>query len=355
MAYLIYGAYGYTGELIAQRALQEGHQPVLAGRNPKELNRVASSLDLDARVVSLKEPGRLRSVLNEVSAVLHCAGPFAHTAAPMAAACLDTGTHYLDITGEIPVFQALMDRRSEAENNGCVLLPGVGFDVVPTDCLARFLYEEMPSATTLEIAFTGTGGVSKGTLKTLVEQMGTGGFVRRQGTLVEVPPGWSTRTVDFDDHPRTVISIPWADVVTSGHSTDIPNVTVYTYLPGPARTLLRLSRFLQGVLSRPVIQRLLQRGIEWAVPNPSAVTRRSGNTQVWASVRNDQGQRRSVRLQGPDAYTFTARAAVRAVEGVVEGTVEPGYQTPSTAFGHAFVRGIDGVQWIETEGDDVRA
>lgn len=344
MRVLIYGAYGYTGMLIARRAVAEGHEPVLAGRNEKKVKKLAADLDLSAQAVALTDGFRLRSVLEETQVVIHCAGPFAYTARPMVEACLDTDTHYLDITGELEVFQALQARDADAEAAGIMLLPGVGFDVVPTDCLAKSLAEAVDSPTALDIAFVGKGGVSQGTLKTAVEQMGMGGRVRREGKLVEVPSGWATRTVDFGDHPRTVISIPWGDVVTAAHGTGIPNVTVYTYLPKLGRQLLRLSRYVEGLLAWRPLQRLLQRLVERAVPNPSPEVRRTGHTRVWAAVRDAEGRTTTTRLRGPEAYAFTARTAVRAAERVMNGTAPTGYQTPATAFGSNFVFDVEGVE-----------
>jgi saccharopine dehydrogenase (NAD+, L-lysine-forming) len=350
MSYLIYGAYGYTGTLIAHRAVEAGHEPILAGRDADRLDRVASQFDVPAEVVRLDAPGRLQGVLNEVEAVVHCAGPFVNTVGPMAAACLETGTHYLDITGEIPVFEALADREAQAEERGVMLLPGIGFDVVPTDCLARLLSEEMPDAETLELAVYGSGGLSKGTLKSVIEHAGTGGRVRREGRIVKVPLGWATRTVEFGDRPRTVVSIPWGDLVTANHSTGIPNITVYVALPPLGRLAFRLGEYLKDVLAWRPVKTLFQRGIERWMDNPSAETREKGHTRVWASVRKDTGERQTARLTGPEAYTFTARTAVAAAEHVMGGTAPAGFQTPSTAFGASFVDEIDGVE-VERIGE----
>lgn len=345
MSYLIYGAYGYTGELIARRAVDCGHEPVLAGRNRKELKRVATALDCPFHTVPLGASEQLRSVLSEMEVVVHCAGPFVKTVGPMVAACLQTGTHYLDITGEIPVFQALRDRGEEAQENGVMLLPGIGFDVVPTDCLARFLSEQEPAASTLELAVENRGGLSKGTLKSAIEHMDMGGYVRRNGELVHAPLAAQTRTVDFGQGPRTVVSIPWADLISADRSTGISNVTVYISLPPLARRVLQLVPYLRWILDWPFIKRLLQVAVDRLVSNPSAETREAGSTRVWARVRTDDGERRTARLEGPEAYTFTARSAVQAVERVQEGTAPAGYQTPATAFGSSFVRDIDGVTW----------
>ncbi len=344
MSYLIYGAYGYTGQLIAQRAVETGHEPLLAGRNAGALEAVASTFDLPSRVVALDELSRLQSVLGEVEAVIHCAGPFVHTAGPMAAACIETGTHYLDITGEIPVFEALADWDVVAEKREVMLLPGIGFDVVPTDCLARLLSDEMPSATTLELAVYGSGGLSKGTLNSVIEHADVGGRVRREAELIDVPLGWTTRSVDFGDSSRTVVSIPWGDLVTAHHSTGIPNISVYVALPPLGRLAFRLGESLKPLLAWPPLKTFLQRAVDYWLENPSAETRERGETRVWASVRGASGERRTARLTGPEAYTFTARTAVQAAGRVMDGTAPSGFQTPSTAFGPSFATDIEGVE-----------
>ena len=107
---LIYGANGYTGALIARLAAERGLRPVLAGRSRAGLAAVATPLGLEERVFALEDAAALDAGLAEARVVLHCAGPFAHTARRMADACFRTHTHYLDITGEIAVFEALAAR-----------------------------------------------------------------------------------------------------------------------------------------------------------------------------------------------------------------------------------------------------
>jgi saccharopine dehydrogenase (NAD+, L-lysine-forming) len=349
MPILLYGAYGYTGRLIAQEAEDRGLEPVLAGRDAAKLDALENALNLPTRVTSLSEPDRLRRKLEDVPAVLHCAGPFVQTAPPMVEACLDTGTHYLDLTGEMDVFRRLAGRSEEAEAADIMLLPGIGFDVVPTDCLANFVAGRAAGATTLEIAIYARGTVSQGTLKTLIEQMGQGGLVRREGELRKVPPGWTSRTVDLGDRPRRVLSIPEGSVVTSGHSTDVPNVTTYLALPPLVQSLLRASRHVQGLLTWPPVKRLLKRLVELQGEGPTAEQRRQGRTEVWASARRAGEGPVTARLRGPEAYTFTARAAVNAVERVLDGTAPPGYQTPSTAFGADFALDVEGTERVVVE------
>lgn len=149
--------------------------------------------------------------------------------------------------------------------------------------------------------------------------------------------------MDFGVGARTVVSIPWGDLVTTARSTDIPNVTVYLSLPRLARRVLRLARYVRWIVARPVVKKLLQHAVDLFVSNPSSEAREAGSTRVWAEVRGDDGERRTARLRGPEAYTFTARTAVRALERVQDGTAPTGYQTPATAFGSSFVRNIEGV------------
>lgn len=345
MALLVYGAYGYTGRLIIDRAVSEGMTPIVAGRNRHKVEGLAREYDLPSRTFALKEPEVIQGGLNDATCVLHCAGPFVHTAAPMVQACLETGTHYLDITGEIEVFESLQQRSDAATAADVMVCPGVGFDVVPTDCLALFLQQQLPAATSLEIAFMGLGRVSRGTMKTAIEQLGQGGAVRRNGAIVSVPPGWSTRSVDFGPSGpgvRTVVSIPWGDVSTAYHSTGIPNITDYTYLPPTARRILRWSRYLQWLLTWMPLKRLLRAFVDKQPPGPSAEEREHGSTHVWARVRDDEGAQAVARLHGPEAYTFTARAALAAAQRVLDGDATPGYQTPGTAFGADFVLSVDG-------------
>src|SRR5580765_7458313 len=151
--WMIYGANGYTGRLAARLAKDSKLSPVLAGRHAEHIRPLARELGLESRVFDLDDPAVATANLQGVAAVLHCAGPFSATSRPMLTACLRATTHYLDITGEIPVFEDIHSREREIIEAGIIAIPGVGFDVVPTDCLAAMLKRELPSATHLKLAF----------------------------------------------------------------------------------------------------------------------------------------------------------------------------------------------------------
>lgn len=343
---VVYGSYGYTGSLITEALVDRGYEPLLAGRNRDALTDQAIRAGCDSEVVALDEPSVLDMVVEDAAAVLHCAGPFAETAAPMVEACLRTGTHYLDVTGEIDVFEAVHDRDADAEEAGVMLLPGTGFDVVPTDCLAAHLHERLPDATELELAFDADVGVSPGTAKTVVDQLGSGGRVRRDGRLVDVPSAHATRRVDFgwgkDD--RHAAAIPWGDVSTAYHTTGIPNVTVYMSMPPSAVRWQRAADHLSPVLGLDTVKRLLRWLVDAAVTGPDEQERADEESYVWGEARTEEGERVVSRLRCPHTYATTVETAIAVASRVLDGDAPTGFQTPAGAYGPDLILDVDGVE-----------
>ena len=339
MTLLVYGAYGYTGELVAEELVDRGRDPVLAGRNDAKLGRVGTRLGCETRAFPVEDPE-----LGGVDVVLNCAGPFVETAEPLADACLAAGADYLDVTGEIPVFESLARRDDDAREASVTLLPGVGFDVVPTDCLAAHLADRLPDATHLALGFEPRGGISPGTLATALGQLGEGGAVRRDGRLLSVPPGHNERRIDFGNGTKSAVTFPWGDVSTAYRSTGIPNVEVYIPVPSAARRLLRASSYLGPVLGAEPVGDALQSLARRFVDGPDEAEREAGRAFVWGEARNaDTGETVVSRLVTPETYAFTVDAASTAAERALDGDAPAGYQTPSTAYGADFVTDLDGV------------
>ncbi|WP_243795877.1 trans-acting enoyl reductase family protein [Saccharopolyspora gloriosae] len=344
---MIYGATGYTGRLIAERAIDRGQRPVLAGRDTAKVARVATPLGLPYRVFDLRDEAATAGALADVDLVAQCAGPFSATSAPMVAACLAAGAHYVDITGEIDVFESVFARHEDAVRAGVVLLPGAGFDVVPTDCLAALVAAALPEARNLDLAFQAVGGLSGGTVKSALEGAALGGRARIEGSLRTVPLGWRRREVPFPSGHRSVSSLPWGDVSTAYRSTGIPNITTFTRVPGlhrfgPGATVLG-----KVVLGRPMAQRLGKAVIGSVVGGPRAAKRARSWVEVFAEATDDAGRSVSAALIGPDTYEFTVDAVLRTVGGLLAGGIRPGAHTPSTALGADFVRRLHGVRVIE--------
>ncbi|MEM7040779.1 MAG: saccharopine dehydrogenase NADP-binding domain-containing protein [Bacteroidota bacterium] len=239
---LIYGCYGYTGKLIAEMCAERGVSALLSGRNPEKVKALADATGLPGKAVDLDDAAGLDAILHETKVVLHCAGPFVRTYKPMLEACLRNKAHYLDITGEIDVFEGVANVTEKAKAAGIMAMPGVGFDVVPTDCVAAHLKNELPDATDLELVIKSVrGGISHGTASTMVLSLGEGSKVRRDGKLVKIGAGKPTITVDLGRGPTQAAGIPWGDLVTAWHTTGIPNITTYVSVPKGQIRMLKFS------------------------------------------------------------------------------------------------------------------
>jgi short subunit dehydrogenase-like uncharacterized protein len=340
--FLIYGANGYTGELITRYAVERGLKPILAGRNAIAIEALAKKHHLEYRVFSLDETDRIDAALREVTMVLHCAGPFSLTSHPMVEACLRNKKHYTDITGEITVFEATAALDSKAREAGIMLMPGVGFDVVPSDCLARHLKDRLPSATHLSLAFYGMGRLSHGTQATMTMNIGRGGAIRKDGKITKVPAAWKTREIDFSEVTRTGVTIPWGDVATAYYSTGIPNIEVFTIVPPSNLKMLKLSRYIGWLLATKPAQDYLQKQIPAGGPNDEE--RAKGKTLLWGEAIDLNGNRVESRMQGPEGYTITALASLDIARKILEGNFTTGFQTPAKAYGAGLILEIEGVR-----------
>ena len=409
--WLLYGAYGYTGRLLAMEALRRGHRPILAGRNEARLRELAGelagrtarelarelghpgaateramdgaaatemdaeqggALDPDApvaplrwRCFSLDDPGALRVGLADVPAVIHAAGPFLHTAPPMLEACLERGVHYLDISGEVPAFEAAFALDQRARERGVVLLPGVGMDVVPTDAAAALLAEALPSATRLELALNSPGRSSAGTLRTVLEGVPGGLLVRRDGRLEEASPGRREfrRHVDFGPEPpggvmagrlgglRSVSPYTWGDLATAWRTTGVGHVTCYMATPRWQVRLMPVALpLLRAALSVDPLRRLAGRLVDRGPDGPSPQRRRTGRVRVWGRMADDEGRWAEVVLELPEGYRFTAVSGVRALEEVLARPDLRGAITPAGAFGHGWVLSLPEMEVVERRG-----
>ena len=341
--FLIYGANGFVGSAAARLAIQSGLRPILAGRNGQEVEHLANELDVEFREFKLNEPNSIDAVLKDMPLVLHCAGPYKYTSKPMADACLRTGVHYLDITGEIPVYQALAAQDSEAKSRGVMLLPGVGFDVVPTDCLALHLKQRLPTATHLTLAFQSVGpaGLPPGTQRTMIELIPFGDRIRRNGQL-EIPEHRTvTRQIEFDKIPVEATRFTWGDVFMAYYSTGIPNIEDYLVLPPEMLRQLNMIEKLRFVFRSSLVRKLMKRGVK---PGPTPSECAQTKTHVWGEVIDDSNNKVVSRLHGPEAgLTWTTLTAIEGVKKVLSGQAPPGFQTPAMAFGADFVLECEGV------------
>jgi len=343
--FLIYGSYGYTGQLIVDHALKNGFHPILAGRNEKLLRAQAEQYHLPYRAFSLNQAEKVDAALLEVDAVLHCAGPFVHTFGWMVEACLRTKRHYVDISGEIPAFEVLAAMDKLAKEAGIMLLPGAGFDVVPSDCLAAHLKQRLPAATHLRLFIRGTGaGVSRGTAKSAVENMHRQGMIRRDKKLVQVPPAWNVREQDFGRGYTKVVSLGWGDVSTAYYSTGIPNIEAYFAFPERVINFMRFMRPIGPLMYNRPVKNILKSLINVFVKEPEEEKRRRTSAIFIGEATNQSGGRAVTKLTTPEAYTCTALTAVEILKRILNGDLKTGFQTPSLAYGANFITQFNGVK-----------
>ncbi|MAL96947.1 MAG: hypothetical protein CL583_00705 [Alteromonadaceae bacterium] len=349
MAFMIYGANGYTGELIAREAVARGMKPILAGRSRAKIERLAGELNLECRVFDLGNPASIAEQLHGVTVVLLTAGPFSATSKPMVRACIEARAHYLDITGEIDVFEAVHRAHPDAQRAGVVLCPGVGFDVIPTDCVAAALKEALPDATQLSLGFDTTVSLSPGTMKTTLESTPQGGRVRREGQIVRVPLAHDVRRIDFGRGERLAVAVPWGDVSTAFHTTGVPNVTVYV----PASRLsvlgMKLGNVFGPLLAMSLVQRALMKLVPLLVKGPDEAARARMPAYVWGEAINARGERRTARVKTANGYTLTIPGALAVATFLLNNDAPAGFTTPSGLMGYGLLVDLPGGGRITVE------
>lgn len=338
---LVYGVTGFTGALVSRELSRRGIAHAVGGRRREAVTTHAREVGAEARVFDLDDPAAVRAGIAGFGAVLNCAGPFAKTAPKLASAAIEASIAYLDLAGEAEEHEALRRRDDEARARGAMLLPGVGFGVVPTDCAAALAARALARPTRLLIAYETVGGASRGTLETVLRGIHTHGAQRRGGVLVDCRPGERARKLDLGGGSVTVVTNPWrADLVSAWVSTGVPEIETFATFPFAARAMMRFP----GLMQRPFVQRRLDKMIADAPEGPSEDEMKRGSTRVLAVAEDGDGGRAEVRVRGPEAYVFTARAAAEIVARVVNDGAIPGFQTPSRAFGPDLLRSIEGVE-----------
>jgi len=330
---MIYGANGYTGKLIVKEAILKGFSPILAGRNEAAIKPLAIEHSLESRVFSLDNEKNIEQNLNDIFLVIHCAGPFSSTAKPMMQGCLASKTHYTDITGEIGVFELAQSLNSQAKKAGVVLCPGVGFDVIPTDCLASMLKDKMPDATHLALGFDSGSGMSPGTAKTSIEGLADGGKVRKNSIITTVPLAYKERKIDFGCGVKNAVTIPWGDVSTAFYSTGIANIEVYIPMSPKAVKNMRKMNWFKWLLALNVVQNFMKKKVEQKTTGPNEQQREKLRTFLWGEVSNDKGEILTARLETINGYQLTYITAVEVAKFLFEFSeelpIEGGAYTPS--------------------------
>lgn len=338
---MIYGAYGYSGELMVREALKQGIKPIIAGRVAEKLAPIANELNLEYRVFNVKDAS---GYLQDVTVLLNCAGPFSATAEVLVKACLTQKVHYLDITGEIDVFRKCYALDNEAKRQHIIIMPGVGTDIVPTDCLAAMLKEKLPAATRIDLAFSFGTSPSIGTVKTSIESMGKGGLIRENGRLKTVPNAYRMKKIPFQNQPQWAVTIPWGDVFTSGISTGVPDGMVYMAMSKPSIYILRLSNPFKGIINTRFGQDLTKNlASKFIKKGPDGQARETQRGQFWGEAEAPGGDKVEMTMSTPNVYSLTVEAGIRIAKYCLGNHGKSGYYTPSMLLGSHFIDSIPGI------------
>ncbi len=343
---MIYGAYGYAGQLVAQEAVLRGLNPVLAGRNREKLTSLAGCLGLSSRCFDLENKDNIALNLQGISVLLNCAGPFSSTCVPLVKTCIMSGIDYLDLSVEIEVFEYMASLEQKAWEAGIVLCPGVGFGVIPTDCLAAVLKEELPGAQNLALAFSSKSKISPGTAKTIIESLKYKGRIRKNGAISTVAIASKVRKINFGNEFTNTVSIPWGDVSTAFYTTGIPDIVVYCPVPKGAVIPLKFLRIFRFVLTLEMVQRFLKKQVQKRIKGPSHEELRARFARLWGEVSDGQGNIIQGRFTSCHPYLFTARGSVGVVEKLLNVDIAPGFYTPSKLMGPHYAKTISGTTRI---------
>jgi short subunit dehydrogenase-like uncharacterized protein len=322
-SWMLYGAAGYTGTLIAEHARQRGHQPLLAGRSAPTVAALAERLSLPCRELSLDDPAALTAGLAGVDLVLNAAGPFLHTAAPLAEACLRAGVHYLDIGNELQAFRALYGLDERARQAGVTIMPGAGFGVIATNCLARYVSDAVGGAAILEVATrAATAKQGPGVAATRQQNMPYGGWIRQAGHLQPLALGSGTMTITLPDGPCLIMPLPTGDLEAAFQATGAADIVAYGAVPGdPAPDPAASDSLTHQRPARPSFG--------------------------WARATGPEGATIQAWLQTGESYEFTATASIRAVEEALARSLS-GALSPAAAFGTDFILTIPGTSRTDT-------
>jgi saccharopine dehydrogenase (NAD+, L-lysine-forming) len=347
---LIYGGTGYTGRLIAEHARSLRRAPVIAGRSADRVQALAARLGVPGRVVALDQPDALDQVLADIGVVINAASPFAQSAPALIEACLRTRTHYLDITGELPVFRDAFGYDAAARKRGIMIMPGVGLGVVASDCLAMHVATRVPNAKYLRIALLRPDSFSRGSLRSALGLTNSRVTIRQNGRLISVPVGRLQRTFDYGHGRRESVAVSWADVFTAYHSTGIRNIETYFEADFISRTLYQLGAGIAGTMRLPMVQRWVDVATRSWPEGPSPRQRRSEKCVLVAEAEDSWRRCGGARLETPDGYSFTAETALAIGQRVARGDFLPGFQTPGRVYGADFVLGFKGVRRVQIDG-----
>lgn len=330
---LLYGATGFTGRRIAEAAVQRGLNFSIASRDPRSLKDLAGQLQLPWYAIDLCNSDSLDELVRDHDLVLNAAGPFHDTCIPVLEACLRSDSHYIDVSGELPSFARTLRYNQTARERGVMLMPGAGFVVAPSDCLALHVSQQLPEATSLRLAFSQIGNFSRGTLRAMANLAARETTVTRHGHLTTVPVGRLERFFDFGQGPSRSSAVAWADVLTAPRTAGYKNVEVYVEADLIRRAALQGGAWSAEILHTTVGRKVSTFMSQWWPEGPTATALEGVERLIIAEAETHDRRLWRSTLRLPDGYLATPPIAVEIAARVLQGQIQPGFQTPAGVYG----------------------
>jgi short subunit dehydrogenase-like uncharacterized protein len=333
---LVYGVLGYTGSLFLERALDRS-LPIVLGARQKELRGAAEKLGMEYRVLEIGDAPGIAACLSDIRAVVNLASIDFGVNRHLIEACIQTGTHYVDLAAECPDMLEIHKLHDEASSRGVMLMPGAGFNLVTTDIAGSMACRLLSEPTRLSLGFATFGKASRGTIRSVLRLAAETGYSRRAGELVAATSASETRTFRADGKDyRLINNALMGDVITSFMTTNIREITAYSYYPW------MLVQFMKGRMGW--LRTLVMRYSDLLfAPGPSGDELDSQHTYSWAQVEDARGRSATVVIRGPQAYICTVKAIGRIIDQLARNNVNPGF-TPPSFYGRGLIEGIDGVR-----------
>ncbi len=284
--------------------------------------------------------------------LVNAAAPFSASAPPLIEGCLRNGIHYLDVTGEVAVIESAAKRDADAFRKGIMVMPAAGFDVVPSDCLAAHVLRRSRSPLRLFMGISGLELLTRGSARTLIDQIGQPVWVRRKGDLAQVPAGSLSRRFDYGKGLRVSAAVSWGDVASAYFTTGVRDITVYFEATPAVRAHHALLDLFGWAVPLTPWRELLKASTPWMPEGPSEPQRAARRAVIVVEIEESDGRVVRSRMRTPEAYSLTASSASAIAMRVISGDYEPGFQTPARVYGPDFALSLPEVTRENMIGDD---
>jgi short subunit dehydrogenase-like uncharacterized protein len=319
---VLYGATGYEGRQVAEELRRRRIDQVLSGRDADRLARLGEELGVPTQAAALDDDRALRELVEGAAAVINCAGPFTVTGDPLVRAAIAARTHYVDSTGEQAFIRMVFEQHARtAEHAGVALVPALGFNYAPGDCIAHLAAQSLEPLDELVMAYAIEGfGMSRGTLKSGLEIFKGGDVIYEDERWRPTPGGIFRASFDFPEPigRQTMARFASGEVITVPHHTRTRNVislaTTRTFAPAPLAPALPYVLPGLSLAMRTPLRGLLARATGLLPNGPSEEARREARFTIVAEARGAGGATRQGVVRGSDIYGLTAVTLVHGAE-----------------------------------------